>query len=404
MERVRNILFAVITAAICTLALLNIVAASIPNVHEAVTRSYLEGRGYQQAPKITRASLSSGVFQSEFEQYIADSIPCRNAALLANAQAQRMIIEIANVPFGYSAYPTFFDSNYIYCPSWHSIVESPDSQRALTAERLQASAEALSRFIHANQNVNWRMALVDRNRNSLASPAHSLLAKPADYDFVRSKFLEQLPDECTCIDLSIADTGQYYGKYYKTDHHWQIEGAFDAYQTIMESLDKQPIASYSFFTAFDGPFYGSEARLGLITCESDFVHDVRYTKSELEIKANGKKKEADYLGGNGEAGSLFKKADTFENVYSSYFHGDAGVIAITNEKAPDDSTLAIIGDSFTNNIERLFAESYQHVYVIDPRHCKSSLQSYLDKYQIDDAVFIMGSNTATSSELHDKLS
>lgn len=403
MEKARNILIIVTAAVICLLALLNIVLTSLSSSQNPEKNSYLEGRSYQQAPKITWERLSGGVFQSEFEQYIADSVPFRNTVLLANAGAQRTTIGLANAPFGYPAYPTFFDSSYILCPSWHSIVESPDSQRTLTAEKLQTSANALTDFMRANRNVNWRIALVDRSRNSLASPAHDLIAEPADYDFIRRELLDQLPDECVCVDLSIANTDQYYEKYFKTDHHWQIDGAFDAYRAIMESLGQRPIDDYSFFTAYDGPFYGSEARGGLITSESDFVRDIRYAKSTLKVKINGEKTQADLLGGNGDENNSYVKADEFENVYARYFHGDPGVIAITNESAPNDSSLAIIGDSFTNNIERLFAESYRHVYVIDPRHCTSDLQSYMDKHQIDDGVFIMGSNTVTSTELLDKL-
>ncbi len=403
MEKMRNILFIAITAVVCSLALINITATSLPGSQGPVAKSYLEGRNYQQAPEITPVRLSSGVFQSEFEQFVADSIPFRNAALFANAGTQRTTIELANIPFGYPAYPTFYDSDYIFCPNWHSIVEAPDSQRTLTPEKLRASAEAISRFIEANQNVNWRMALVDRGRNSLASPAHDLLAQPADYDFIKREYLDRLPSECNYIDLSITDTGQYYEKYFKTDHHWQIGGALDAYQAIMESLGKRPIDDYALFTAYDGPFYGSEARGGLIASESDFVLDVSYDKSALKIKVDGKKKDASFLGGNGGDNDSHVKADEFENVYARYFHGDPGVIAITNESAPDSSSLAIIGDSFTNNIERLFAENYARVYVIDPRHCKSSMQACLDKYQVDDAVFIMGSNTATSVDLLNKL-
>jgi hypothetical protein len=82
-------------------------------------------------------------------------------------------------------------------------------------------------------------------------------------------------------------------------------------------------------------------------------------------------------------GEPYNKTRLLENVYASYFHNDFAVIEITNEQAPSEETLLIIGDSFTNSFERLFAEHYHTVYVIDPRYSES-LDSFLVDHQIDD--------------------
>lgn len=403
MGTIRNIAFVIIASTVLACVLARIAIGGIVPMFQPETQSYLEGREYQQAPRLTVKRLSNGTFQSEFEHFTSDSVPYRNNAILADATLERAIIELGNVPFGYEAYPTFFNSRYVFCPSWGSITEYPDTQKTLTQKALNDAAGVFSSLMTNNPDIRWRMAIVDRSRNSLASPARQYVAQPADYPFVMREFAELLPDACTVFDLSFSDTAAYYDAYFKTDHHWQVEGALQAYRRVVESFGKSPIDDVTLVTGYEGPFYGSEARSGLITDNSDSVEDVAYEQSALKVKANGKKKEPSFLGGYSKWGDAYEKRNEFDNVYAHYFHGDPGIMEITNQQLEDASSLLIIADSFSNNVERFFAENYQTVYVIDPRHYESSLQQFLNERKIDDAVFIMGSNTIVATSVLDCL-
>lgn len=78
------------------------------------THSNLEGRNYTKLPNASIDAVMSGKFQNTFESYVADLIPMRDEALLANARMQRLSIVPMSVLAGYNYYPTFFGSSYCY--------------------------------------------------------------------------------------------------------------------------------------------------------------------------------------------------------------------------------------------------------------------------------------------------
>ncbi|MBR0404365.1 MAG: hypothetical protein IJI68_04050 [Eggerthellaceae bacterium] len=82
--------------------------------------------------------------------------------------------------------------------------------------------------------------------------------------------------------------------------------------------------------------------------------------------------------------------------YASYFHGDEGLLEIQADSGK--GSLLIVGDSYTNCIDYLFANQYRHVYVIDPRYYTETIDSFMQDHEVDDAVMIMGSNTVVSDK------
>jgi hypothetical protein len=62
-----------------------------------------------------------------------------------------------------------------------------------------------------------------------------------------------------------------------------------------------------------------------------------------------------------------------------------------------------VGDSFTDNFDRFFAESYRHVIVVDLRHYSDTLESLLSENEVDDCVFIMAADTMLSDYVIDSL-
>lgn len=92
----------------------------------------------------------------------------------------------------------------------------------------------------------------------------------------------------------------------------------------------------------------------------------------MRVKINGKEQDAAKLDANIKSPAGYSKSSRYANAYAEIFHTDYGIIEIRNEEAPD-GTLLIIGDSYTNNCERLFAENYRTVYVIDPRKYEASV-------------------------------
>ena len=388
MKPVRNIVFSVCVAVLLFSSIAN--AGMDFFQGETKKQSFLEGRYYQTAPVITADRFMDGSIQDETEQYFADLIPKRDSVLLGNAALQRWGISTANIPFGFAAYPTFFGSDYLACPEYEAIVEYPTTQDVATPELVGRATAAVTTGVTNHDDVNWLFALVDRSRNTLSNPAHDLVASPADYPYYKELFLDKLPESCPYVDLSIDDPETYFAQYFHTDHHCQISNALIAYNKIMDAFKRTPIETPEIREVYPGPFYGSEARSGLIIDYADSVYDIVKPETDFTVQANGKQVKLTWLN-EGFGDTPYKKKSRFSNAYGDYFHADRGHIHIENAKGT--GSLLVIGDSFTNNMDYLFAYSYHDVHIVDPRHFEGTLDSFLAENHVDDAVVLMASNT-----------
>lgn len=337
-------------------------------------------------------AVSRGQAQNEAEQFVADSIPAREVVLVANASLQRVAIAIANMPFGFEAYPTFYDSSYLHCAGGR-LVEVPYKLPDPTL--LKSALNSYAQVINQNKDIRFVIALVDRSGTFVDNPARGYVSRPADYEYYFGRIEEQLADLAAIVNLStIRSYNQ--GAYFKTDHHWQVDAAYDAYCAIVEILGKEPVRVSGFKLVYEGSFYGALARSGLDPSYSDVVLDADYAHGDFELKVNGKDMPESFLDASwADDFDGYEKQDLFANVYADYYHGDPGLIEITNNDI-DTGTMVIVGDSFTNNMERFFAEVYHEVDVIDLRHFEGTLCEYLESKHVDDCVFLMSANNLTS--------
>ena len=389
MSRVEGIVFAVIVGlCLCVPFGWQAIVALTPL--ETPEYSSIEKRDYEQFPEVSLFALADGTFQDSFEQFVADSVPARDDVLFANARVQRAVIELSNLAFSFDCWPTYFGSTRAYSKSHNVLFDIPRTTLKFTSEKLDKWTKKYTNMIEASPEVDWVFCLADKDLSSKANPAYDLCASTADRDVISEGFLSRLPEECEVVGVTYEDTDAYYEKYYKNDYHWNIKGALEAYEEISSALGIEPVASEDdvFCVAHDQERLGSALRIGLSkqVTKDDFF-DVAYAESELSVTVDGEEEDADWLVAykNSDGGD----ADADES--KTYFHSNVGIITIHNEDLDNGETLLIIGDSFSNSIERLFAESYETVISFDPRNNKTDLRvrDIIDLYDVDDAVFIM---------------
>lgn len=396
MIKAHNFLFIAITAIVFVSCLGNAAVRAFTIGEDAPIQSYLEGREYQLRPDFSVEAFAGRTYQDQMEQYLADNVPERETVLLGNAFAQNLAISCANAFFGFPAYQTFYGSEYLELPAYDAAAETPTSQKAASPELIASRVEIFGEAMQGSADINWAFALVERSRNSASNPAHGLSSAPADYEYYRERFLSQLPDACRIVDLRTDDPEQYFEHYFRTDHHWQVSGALVAYDRIMASFGEKPRDFGEPMTVYEGPFYGSEARSGLLTRYADSLEDISHDKPAWEVEVDGEKKEIAWLNeGFDPAFDGYQTKERFSNAYAEHFHPDRGHIHIHNPKGT--GSLLIIGDSFTNNIDYLFAYTYADVHILDPRHYDGHLGDFLKETEVDDAVFLMASNTMVSN-------
>ncbi|TCI27159.1 hypothetical protein EVJ30_09285 [Exiguobacterium sp. SH5S13] len=200
--------------------------------------------------------------------------------------------------------------------------------------------------------------------------------------------------------------------FYKTDYHWNINGAYLAYvQTVKQIAAKHPEVSDPLKPgelrkkAHDRPYYGSYARSTTL----------QYVKSGdtfewMEPKAGFTPSSICYNRAEPCNGNLINKKplkseETYTEMYSLFLHRNWPLITMNQETPKNDTRTLILKDSYANPMLTLLPEHFGHLSVIDIRHFdESSIETYVKDNDIDVVLFIHNVNLGEFIPLyHDKL-
>lgn len=174
-----------------------------------------------------------------------------------------------------------------------------------------------------------------------------------------------------------------YDKYYsKTDHHYNLYGAYETYLRIMAYLNANgvaaPVTTDLTITPVDTNFLGSRNRklLGLFETDDQLytgtlAEPVPFTRTD-----NGKPVEA----------TVYSEAN--RNVYAYYMGGDIAETIIQTNR-PELPDVLVVGDSFTNALESILYTSFDEMRSLDYRYYTAmSIYDYLENWQPDAIIYV----------------
>lgn len=395
--RPRNILFAsVLCMLLCGPALVGLASwggVALPSWLTADDAAYLSG-GITAADPIAAATVegfASGEFQEEAEAAVGNCIPVKATALLTSASLQRTAITASNILFHWECYPTFYGSDIAAVPSQGRLVEIAEKATGeilATGERVRDEIDAFSER-HPDQHVF--VFLGPDSMNIQGSPTAALESDPLTYDQLEAIF-EDNDGKFQWISGNIT-YDEFLDGWHKTDHHWNIQGAFAAYERMAAALgfgDEVLIPS-ELITYEEPPFRGASARRGLMSSYEDRITDFRFSSfPQLSVTINGSEGTSEDLVHEKAYGSGSWDVNPFANHYADYFHTDYGLVTIRNEESDSDEDLLIVADSYSNCMERFLATHYRTTYVLDPRHLNTTLDEFLTEHEdVSDVLFIM---------------
>lgn len=396
MQKIRNIVLLVCASGLlcCTMGfkVLNKLNIPVPSALQTnVERSYLEGRPYTRLPSPSVDSFLSGDFQDNLESYTADALPLRETLLLGKASLQRLSISEMAALLGYDAYHTFFGSGYLHETEGNRLLAAPARQSKKALNGLAASVDSINDFVASNPGYTYYFAMPYRSDVLGIGPLAGLVSEPLDAEFLQSRIFSRLSPDITQIDLMPSSYEKFKEDYFKTDHHWNIKGAYKAYCIINEAMGNAsstlPCGELLMFPT--AQFYGSEARSGLDTSVGpDMIEDYEFALPHYETWIYGELMPNDFAASTQAYIDGFQPDNPFVNLYADYWHADYGQIVFVNQDNKASKNLLIVADSFSNPMERMFLSSYSRVYVYDPRYATISLADFLKKYDdIDDILF-----------------
>lgn len=351
--------------------------------------SYLEGGALQKLPEISLDRITSGIFQDEVEAYVSACFPSRDRALLANAAAQRSVIELAALPFSFTCFPTQFGGTKLYDRVSSGLFELPATSDRSTMKKLEEFAASVTAMHDSNPECNVVVFVPDCTRVTEANPSSALVHNSLSHADLLAFLSSSIDPDIRLAHFESKDANEFFEWFYKTDHHWTIDGAYKAYRIIAQELGLEAISPLSRVSYDQYPSYGSIARQGLYLTGDDHVSDYIFPDFDGEVVVNGEIASRDGKASFAD-GSVDENLAIFRS-YETYYGMNYSIVQYANSDAKNDGNLLIIGDSFTQPVEPMLAASYKNTYSIDPRssYYTDSLSAFISEHDIDDIVVIM---------------
>lgn len=183
--------------------------------------------------------------------------------------------------------------------------------------------------------------------------------------------------------------------HFRTDHHWTARGAYYAYQAFCEAagLDA-PAALESYKTGKVEGFLGSYYRLTQSEALKSNPDYVEYFWPKTEVSATAYK---DSSLQNGYKLSVLNPEIDASNKYMMFIGGDHPITKITTN-AGTGRKLVMIKESYGNALAPWLANSYDEIWVVDPRLTSFNLNSFMEAQKVDELLIVNYTIGTTSGE------
>ncbi len=339
--------------------------------------SFYENRALAKMPAMHAENWLNGQAEKGIETYISDHFALRSRLLKGYVQLQLALhVPVINniVIAGDTLLP------------YHA--KSYDSYDQQAMQDVLAVLSQLRDWSQANHSQLLYVSIPEQGNAFAKRYPPYLVASGYTKQVMQKDFRANLQAAgIPLLDME-ADLGQDLDLYYaKTDHHYNLKGAYETYRQILRRLQQEGMAvpepTPVAFATLAHPIQGSRARELMGAFQSQ---DPAYT-FELETPIAFTRQD------NGQAVEAKVFADNLQGSYSYYMGGDIGETIIQTNR-PELPKVLLIGDSFSNALETILYTSFDEMRSLDFRHYnKQSVFAYLETYK-PDVILIIRDDTA----------
>ncbi len=343
--------------------------------------SDMENRTLQQKPEFSFERLKNGDFTADIEQYMSDQIFLKDELVSVKTAADRMLLKsyLNGVYFGSGGY-------YLqdFQPNIELVDRNVDKLNSF-AETVKGQAEVS--FLLAPNAVcvlGDKLPAFNKSRpqEEVISEIESRLSK--DINFVcPAEDMKQSPDKDSF--------------YYRTDHHWTADGAYFAFEKLMESMGES-VPQVNWQTEELKDFYGtlySKAPQG--TAKPDTIELRTADDNEITVKyvtPNGDHKapaECTEQEGVLTNSTLFaEEPKTTKDKYATFMGGNFTLIECDTQGENDENVL-VIKDSYANSMMPYLCQKYKHISMIDLRYYHmepKTVSQYVQENNITKVIYL----------------
>lgn len=220
--------------------------------------------------------------------------------------------------------------------------------------------------IKKNQDVEFYLYYIEKDTDNNFETGE----KSGIFEHLKKGF--DIPDK-NISRFEISDFETYSKYFYRTDHHWNLDGSYKAYTEVMPFLgcDEKLIPKGEKIKLSDD-FAGSKT---LFSETAEFKEDFyayKYDYPVFAIFENGSV-VSDY----GKQDEFFEGTETESPTYGTFYGNDSGEIVLDSGYHQKESIL-VIGESYDNAILKLIASHFYKTYSIDLRYYEAVMGQKFD--------------------------
>jgi len=171
--------------------------------------------------------------------------------------------------------------------------------------------------------------------------------------------------------------------YFRTDHHWTALGAYYAYTAFMETQGLEPVPLGDYQTGQADGFLGSTYNTTLSDKLKENPDQVVYYKPLLPYEY-----QVFYEGSQPVEQKLLELRYAEQaNKYGIFLGGDNPWARISTGNM-NNKKILVIKDSYGNAFVSFLLPHYQEIYVLDPRMFKGNVYALIQKNGISEVLFL----------------
>lgn len=331
--------------------------------------SDMENRNLEQLPEVSLDSIRNGSFTEDFEKYMSDQIILKDSLVRIKVGENRILNQTL--------------INGVYFAEDDMLIQKYENPYG----QLDKNIQYINEFAELNPDLSCTM-LVAPNACYVYEDKLPAYAESYDQGEVLAYLHGNISEKINFVDCGseLKAAGDEY-IFYRTDHHWTINGAYIGYRVLCDAIGIKatPKSDYNIVTA-DRDFYGTlYSKAPTFGQKKDDIILYENPAGEYVVE---------YTDTNETDTSLYKKDNLkIKDKYKTYLDGNHSIMkiksnAVSCEDEECSHKLLVVKDSYAHSLLPLLADNYSEIIVVDLRYYHQSVSRLAEDNGIKDVVFI----------------
>lgn len=336
-----------------------------------------ENRYAEKLAPLTLSGWLDGSFQDSVDKSLADQVQLAQVYKKVFNRTSSYYLKAASAPLLSRCEGKYV--NYLGIQVFNQyITYSPRVLSDLT-QRLEKKADNYNEYFAAHPGLDFYVYYIEKDTDINFETGEKVPA--CDYLFDR---LELNPNRRGRFAVDSFDA--FSAWFYRTDHHWNLNGSYRGYTQLLELLGVEDIPLAPAADAVTlGTFSGSKA-VGIAAAFSEPFCAYPFEFPHMDITVNG------FPGDYGAQDAFFAGQGGAPS-YGAFYGWDSGEVIFSTGQAERENLL-ILGESYDNAVLKLLASHFNNTYSVDLRYYEAymgqpfSFSDYVEEHGITQVLLI----------------